>query len=545
MTVLALLETASNQRYLFETNKLAEVVGASHLVAEATTTWVTEAIEALNLASGRVENGEVEVLLSSSGKAIVAVPEDHMASDLVFHVTCRALVEAPGLRLHGVVSEPFEWSQDGSLHRAIGQAHRALEAHRPSIIGPELRFLRLPPVAECRSSGLPAAHHSKIRGDGDARSHQILAKLDATEDGLRRLTSAVDADHAAHLGELEAELLGDRNRWIAVVHADANGLGQLFLDFEATLKAAGVVDAAKNRTYADRFKNFSLAIAAATESALRLAVEESWPNETNVLPLVPLVIGGDDLTLLTAGPRAVPFTAAYLRHFRDVTAETLEISELSSGGLGVGAGVAVTKPHHPFWAGYQLAEQLVTSAKQTKARIQRPNGGGPLPMASLDLHVLFESTARHLSELRRRPADRPLVHGGPYVIQEGGAHLAPGVAAWCARHGYERLRSMVDALQVEDDGRLRYPSSQTHRLREGVLLGTAEADRRFARFAARYPKADEAFGVLGQADTLIDTDDDIRSTPFVDAMMLADVERASADPASDSNDAAPQLEGAK
>ena len=142
-SVLVLFETSGNQRFIFDTNKLRENVGASELTHAACTAWVREALPAFT--------GCREVLCTS-GKAYVVAPDEAAAAGLIRAVTTKALRDAPGLDLGGVFV-PF---RPGELHHAIPAAHELLASRKGLTPGPACRFLRLPVVVECRTSGLPA-----------------------------------------------------------------------------------------------------------------------------------------------------------------------------------------------------------------------------------------------------------------------------------------------------------------------------------------------------------------------------------------------------
>lgn len=173
---LTLLETSGNQNYIFSTNKLKENFGASELTYLAGTRWVLEAVaeaggpalwsddparlrrnlldSSLNRAIESSESVAVEVIVATSGKALLLTQTPQTAKALVRETTARALREAPGLDLFGV-SRQFDWDRDllGEVNRCV---HRAFEAERASHPGPMLRSLRLPVIDECATSGLPA-----------------------------------------------------------------------------------------------------------------------------------------------------------------------------------------------------------------------------------------------------------------------------------------------------------------------------------------------------------------------------------------------------
>jgi len=174
---LVLLETSGNQRYIFATNKLRENVGASEWTYRVGTRQTLEAVASVtgdrtlydedfrtlhtNLLSDEknppLEQGKraVEVILATSGKALLLVRDAATGEHIIRHVTEQTLRQAPGLTVHGAISTlPGLTLED--VHQGIRQVHEALEQVRYQVPGVAQRFLRRPFVAECATSGLPA-----------------------------------------------------------------------------------------------------------------------------------------------------------------------------------------------------------------------------------------------------------------------------------------------------------------------------------------------------------------------------------------------------
>ncbi len=139
---LVLIETSGNQAFIFATNKLRENVGASELTAQTGTHFVLEAVqEAGGLTPVREDlrkaeaypalsaDNPFEIILAISGKALLLVKNAELGRQIVRSVTSRALKEAPGLEVRGVVSRDFDDQKD-CLHSLIGEVHREYEKVR-------------------------------------------------------------------------------------------------------------------------------------------------------------------------------------------------------------------------------------------------------------------------------------------------------------------------------------------------------------------------------------------------------------------------------
>jgi len=402
---MVLLEAWNITRFIFVTNKRRENAGASELITYLDRKWVQEALSDLFPgfdAGWRIENEPAELLVTGAASVKVLVRDAAQARDLVEAVTLSALREAPGLAVCGMVSDPFDWSVAGSLEAAARRMHEDFADALGGQPGPDHRFQRLPVVDECATTGLPAA--VEIRqpdGSYEPRSAESRRKWEAygsqdDGDGLQRLAAAAGTVPRA-LGNV-VNFLEDQAEWSAVVYADGNGLGEVFRDFGA--HATG----RSNRTYADELRAFSDHLTRCTRQAFENAIatlRETLPDNQladGEPPVLPLVLGGDDVIAVCAGEVAIPFAVSYLRAFEELTAQTPQISRpLSRAGQGdhvAGcAGVAIVKRHFPFTSAAGLAYQLLREAKVVKEHVSGP-------CSAMSFEVLLDSSSADLDRLR-------------------------------------------------------------------------------------------------------------------------------------------------
>lgn len=549
---LVLLETSGNQEYIFGTNKLRENVGSSELTYRSGTQFALETVASMggpyglwdenpsrlrmNVANPDlnppIENGPtgIEVIIATSGKTLLLVQDAEKAKEFVKRVTLRALKEAPGLDLAGVVS-PFDWHKD-PLHGAIGSAFGEFEEVRTSRPSPRERFQLLPPVETCSSSGLPGNGLLETR----VRSAPSMAKHSAADGWIGRIRqiSPSGIDLPKNVGELEKRF--EDLDWTAVIFGDGNGLGQIFLDFQNHAKAKD------NRDYVDKLRRFSLAIEECTEEAFAEALKwlatagaaKTKKNaKSRILPVVPLLLGGDDFSVICDGEYAVPFTREFLRAFEEASARPdrqggiiPEVAALWLGRLSACAGIAVTKPHFPFFSAHRLAEDLLKSAKDVKKIVRSPNG--PYPCSAIDFHILYDASCSDLKEIRKRlivDSGRTRLTAKPYVVTEMDDGWRPQSGQeWAEAHAIGGLESRIEAILATDgDGRRKLPNSQLHDLREGLFLGREAADGRMRLIRHRY--ADKGLDTLLEKaedeGSLFRSDKEEHETRFLDAMDAA------------------------
>ncbi|MEK6410286.1 MAG: hypothetical protein AABN34_25480 [Acidobacteriota bacterium] len=572
---LVLIETSGNQQYIFATNKLRENVGASELTYRVGTEWVLGAVHGLlkdtdpsvrplwdedvqqlreNLLNRDLNppitntGVSTEVIVATSGKAMLLVENAESGKKIIREVTCRALKDAPGLDVCGIVSDDFDWKAR-PLGEIVSETHRQLDQKRENRPGSTLRFLRLPVVMECATSGMPAAEwdeRKKGEEPSAARSAVSLKKRKGSESYGPRMKKLlrlkqIAGDFARNIGVLEKYC-----DWLAVVHADGNGVGQIFLDFwknsgcEAR-QEEGEASEKLNRDYVETYRKFSIALDVCTQEAFIIALQNmlKWKNKLrslrrikenrgDVLPILPILLGGDDLTVVCDGQAALQFTHDFLVEFEQQTARpdlplglddiipkiAAAAPSVNANRLSACAGLAIVKPHFPFSAAYDLSEQLITSAKQMK------------PRSALDFHALYDASGSDLDRIRQKlrvDEGKTLLYGRPYVVTSRGDLPIGNEADY--RHDWQKLEARIEAIfKKDDDGRRRLPNSQLHDLRGGLFLGEKAADARYRLIRQRYKEQGiTTFDEAGEGgrQSLFFTENGGRHTRLLDALDAA------------------------
>jgi hypothetical protein len=426
---LVIVDTTGIQPYIFGSNRLRENIGGSHLVAEATGRWALEAMGNLrsNIRGDRslddslsIENGEIaaEVIYSGGGNFIALFGGDGddggdgevAARQFIGRLSRQVLREAPGLQLV-LASREFRWNEP--LTVALKQSFAELKI-RKNLGVQSLPLAGLGVTVPCQSTGLPATGMSDAIG-GDAGypvSAEIQAKLNqagAAGERLREMLPIRDG----YGYPIELDDLG-RSRgefsYIAVVHADGNGIGKRISDLENDC-----TDSESNRRFILKMRHFSAAVAQASQGALKGAIEalltridndrivnaqqsrmtlrlmKSKETDKLLLPFRPIVFGGDDLTFVCDGRLGITLTIEYLRRFEELTTGLPD----GGGAATACAGIAIVKAHYPFVRAYQMAEELCSSAKGY-LRKNKLTGNG------LDWHFATGGLLGGIEEIRRR-----------------------------------------------------------------------------------------------------------------------------------------------
>ena len=459
---LLALETGGNQAYVYRGPRLRESIGASALIAAAGTTWAREAAESL----------PVTTVVSTSGKAVLMGDRESLRTVLQA-VTLRALTEAPGLDVAGGIVEIGE----GGFFPALGAAFGKLALNRGGLRGAESRFQRLPIVDTCNSSGGPAAGVQRVRENSMTLGHEAFAKRAAADSGWQTMTSGVDkVRFARSIDRLDAELPGS---WVAVVHADGCGMGQTFLAFDQHLRQHGLDQhLATVEASADAYRQLSTAVEQCTREAWKAAAIRVADEFGSPVDLVPVLLGGDDITVVAAGNIALPFAEAYLSEFTEITGRNSTLQALGVGAISAGAAVVWTKPSFPYRAAYGLAEERLKHAKAVARSVAEL---GAAPPSVVDVFVLYDSLIDTTE--RRTPDGQALLSGNPYALADHGS--LPSI---------DVVKQGVTAVQGK-----AVASGQVHEIRSLLTtLGVPAAQRRLDELMVSHRKVHDLVAPLVQ-----------------------------------------------
>ncbi|MCC6930381.1 MAG: hypothetical protein IT359_15455 [Gemmatimonadaceae bacterium] len=205
----------------------------------------------------------------------------------------------------------------------------------------------LPVLAPCEWTGRGLA--SAIVEQGDERP-AVSRDVAQRHDAARRTEDSSAVDVASLLSDTTKlrtlnrpqelkELVG--NGYLALIHADGNGVGSgLGKDKPDSERAAFFH---RNRVLLRR--------------ALSKAIDAHCLDQTKA-PLILLMLGGDDLLLVTRAETALPFVVT-------LCAELESLQKDSTGfKLTLGVGVVIARHTIPIHRLHEVAEQLAGSAKR-------------------------------------------------------------------------------------------------------------------------------------------------------------------------------------
>ena len=188
------------------------------------------------------------------------------------------------------------------------------------------------------------------------------------------------------------------NDWIAVVHADGNGLGQVVKKVAAQGQEA----------YSSFSRKLDKCCKLSARAAFEAVKEAEWENDKGA-PIRPVVLGGDDFTFICRASLAIPLVTAFIREFESQT-------EKEIGKLTVCAGIAYVKSSFPYYYSYELAESLCEVAKEDTKRDCPKDKPAP---SCLMFHKVQDSFITDYKEIVAReltPSKSISLKYGPYYL---------------------------------------------------------------------------------------------------------------------------------
>ncbi|MCS7001242.1 MAG: hypothetical protein NZ518_00180 [Dehalococcoidia bacterium] len=438
-TLLA-VDAAGIQSYIFGSNRLQENVGASFLVKQVTEDWAYAALDALRPGRAldtkhlpneapkdwitrqpRIEDDEkvcAEVLYAGGGKFVALFRNSDLAKRFGTALSTIVLAHAPGLQLQ-VFAKPWPWSDTG-LGKAVGEMLKEMGTARGSFpVSAPLAGLGV--TRFCASTGLPAV----AKDDDDFVSAEVKAKRDATNRANEWLRQTIPIpSKLKHTFEYtnDFDRLGrtrGEQSYIAVVHADGNGIGDVITSISNRGAGSSRDYIAAMRQFSETLKEVSTeAIQQVVNDLINAIVEDEEtrrptlkaPASSRVadlelygdrdasnyfLPIRPIVFGGDDTTFVCDGRLGLALATRYLTAF--ATAAQDKQSKLQNKRLTACAGVAIVKTRYPFARAYELSEELTDSAKKRRRKV-----GDAAKHGALDWHISASGVNETLEELRER-----------------------------------------------------------------------------------------------------------------------------------------------
>ncbi|WP_420572788.1 Cas10/Cmr2 second palm domain-containing protein [Kordia sp.] len=330
----------SIQSYIFETNKLKEIIGASEIVEKVCKSKFQYHFKDF------LQNATILLQAAGNIRCVFSISDAELDrfKEIYAKFSMYITLEYPELKFCQAILDLEEKSDPTA--ESIQKLNQALATKKQR------------PVYYPRLACMGVARNQRTR---KIQSYPIESKLD------KELDLATKIKHKHKDGKLlldklknihaefpiELEEIASEQSFIALVHIDTNGLGN-FIE--------KLIDNSDSKA----LQKFSNEVEAATINALETAIKETFPIvkdaicEKQKIPFRPVLIGGDDVTVIIKAEHAFDFTRVYMSTFED---HSKQIKETKGKGLTVASGIAFTKQKFPLHYTADLVEDLCKNAK--------------------------------------------------------------------------------------------------------------------------------------------------------------------------------------
>lgn len=343
------------QKYILQGDKLKDMVGGSELVEKLCKDFFKDTLKSLGINKSRFSP-----VTQAAGWARI-IFDDKLDAEKV-HAIWPFLVDrfAPGLQILQSLIEVKV-----SLPEAIRESEEILRVQR-NIIN-----VALPEITPLIDRN-PRTGNAGVKYEKNSDPHildlETLRKREFLKSNSLTEKMTDNKDNSIVWPSDMNAIAGNESNYIAVIHADGNNLGQTLIKLASHLeKQPG--DAS------EVFRGFSSAIedatlAAAQRSFKLVLLPDYNKSRKGSVVARPIVLGGDDLTMIVRADLAFKFAKEFLGAFEEESQKTLQkhLGAFKISGLPdmltACAGVALIKSSYPFAKAYELAESLCSYAKK-------------------------------------------------------------------------------------------------------------------------------------------------------------------------------------
>lgn len=507
MNVKALLfDTRSIQRYVYSGNRLKTNIGASYLVERVFEDVLVKEIlekEFPGEVESRRRDAETTVDWNDMGtKCAVAYigggnalilfrmdTEDGIQQKIVKKLSEHLLTSHPGLHI-GASFDTLELSPEEEFQKGIDALYQKLKQNQETVF-PEVNVPYTGLTLSCEVNG-EAANFCDTNGlmgkPGDKAdgprffSQEVRVKTNAEKEASQELRERFESlfrgttaeapfkkyEFPRALDELGQKRNEARSNYIAIIHIDGNNMGQKFRLLCKNLEDRRILAMSiKKKTESSFASLLQWILDQCEKDAYKNDLDLDWKKEEDseakkILPIRPLILGGDDVTFICPAKVALTFTKRFMEN---LLANSPEIQSEVARRVDSCAGVAILPTSYPFFRGYELAEQLCGSAKKSMRGLQKDLSTEQEASATpedlrgtswLDFAILHGEQAPTLEQIREREYSgaRGMMHFGPYQVGNAQATQSKD-----RLHNIENLIDCVHQFQKGTEDTVKKPAT--------------------------------------------------------------------------------------
>ncbi|MEG1931355.1 MAG: hypothetical protein RR131_09480 [Anaerovorax sp.] len=466
--VLAMYNIRSKQKFIYETNKIKEIVGASQIITDVFNDYLYDdniyiskekfSYDAMQLRLGckqnkdehteKVYHGEV---VYEGGGNLFMVYQNNEVFVSYNKIFCKKLLENTNGLTPLFACVPISENYVKDQKQLMEICDRLKKQETPLHTANTLPFVLMdrnvwkPITKKEAKNEFTTGSSAKITKYAQVEKKTKLArnKIQGGEHGKVvemdkvRLEEELCTEEI-HNVQLLDELCTEKGResLLAVVYIDGNNMGN---KFASILKGKTDYDSCIN-TLREKSGEVDGVFVTEGNKAVKNKlihekqnVDEKWKH---VFAWRSIVGGGDEITFICNARCALTLTKAYLK----------SVQETGQGDYSSCAGIAIFHSHYPFAKAYKVAEQCCEQAKN-KLRDDFRKGR---ELCGIDFHYIHSSVQEDIEEIRKhqytyhweREAKENSFVARPYVFGETVSDMQATMP------NFTQLEKVVDILKL-------------------------------------------------------------------------------------------------
>jgi len=259
-----------------------------------------------------------------------------------------------------------------------------------------------------------------------------------------------DTERPSDFNELQG-IAGGKD-YLGLIYADGNGMGKVMedqLNLTETQRVAKIID---NSVYE--------ALSMAIKKHLEVIPANGQDRKHPMFPFDILMIGGDDIMIVTPASVALDVALTIAQNFHDLTDRKMKEYDPQKEGFTLSVGVVLAPIKYPFGLLQDLAESTLKHAKtETAKRQQSSKNPSKYGDSSINFLVVAGSTSHDFKKVYDSLQKKHVPVGGKQGEATFYATLRP--------YTVEQLDAMLKAIR--DGKRLSLGRTKLHQVREAVL----------------------------------------------------------------------------
>jgi len=433
------------QKYVFNSNKFKEIVGASKIVEQLSCAF------GLIRKDGEEKNEyQAEIIQNATGSFKAVFPSAENLNAFITDFNKKLSIYAPNLQISQVILKKDDFEINNNFSAILQEMESKLSIKRnfPDVMDYSPIVAGIYPATGFASleSVKIAEKEIKNREDSDfSADFETMVKLDRfAENSFKYLFRDINVESIFRESndlkgldlnkiffESEFDKIKNKKSLLAVVHSDGNGTGFLIKEIFGNNGKSK-----ENFNNKDDYKSFSENLnAAVKESAcyailktfkeyLKVDTEKYTKKDTIKLPFRIFTLSGEDFNFVCHPDYVFELLRNYILKYEELTSKYLKkfLEKAEINTMTTTAGISFSKSHFPFYMSFDLAESLCGRAKKITKHYLKGKEQYKVPSTILFHFVQssYFSDLDYIIEKERRSHDRKVDFlFGPYTIEGG------------------------------------------------------------------------------------------------------------------------------